>query len=353
MHIILNGRAGIIQALALHDFIRGLRQDGFTVVVEIAGAADRQAAVILAAASERVMTTSSWLRIEEISIALPGNTFEAENEIAFNDRLEAQMRRLLCERSKVTPRMIAARTRLQTWNVSAKQALKLGLIDRISTSRPDWLVRPQLANFEEIPAADSARERLSVACIRKMRAEGMLAELNDSDRECSAPLNGVVRFIDTVTTETANAAKGDLNSALRLSNSDIQLVIDSNGGSCVDGLGFIDLCDQVNALGRPLDTICYGYAASMGGVMLATGRKRKMGKESWLLIHRVSSWFGPTTTAAKLGEKHSTELQRQCFGILAARSKLSAAEILEKCRTHDWWLTAEEALELGFIDEII
>jgi ATP-dependent Clp endopeptidase proteolytic subunit ClpP len=353
MHIIFNGSAGMIQAVAMHDYIRGLRQDGFTVVVEIAGRADRQAALILAAASEKVMTESSWLRIEEVGMGVEGNTFDAENEIAFNDRLEAQMRRLLCEGSKVTPRMVAARTRLKTWNVSAQDALKLGLIHRISTSRPEWLVIAKPTNFEAIPEAETIKQQLSVAAIRKMRAEGMLAELNHRDKECSGLINGVVRYINSVDTTTANVAKGDLNAALRLSSSDIQLVIDCNGGSCTDGLGFIDMCHQVNASGRALDTICYGYAASMGGVMLSSGRKRKMGKESWLLIHRVSSWFGPTTTGAKLSKQHCTELQLQCFGMLAARSKLTAEQILEKCKTHDWWLTAEEALKYGFIDEIV
>jgi ATP-dependent Clp protease protease subunit len=90
----------------------------------------------------------------------------------------------------------------------------------------------------------------------------------------------------------------------------------------------------------------------MGGVMLQVGKKRTMGKNAWLLIHRVSSWFEGGTTKVKLDHEDCMKLQRQCFELLASRSVFTADQILAKCRDHDWWITAEEALAYGFIDEI-
>ncbi|MBU6454560.1 MAG: ATP-dependent Clp protease proteolytic subunit [Cyanobacteria bacterium REEB67] len=352
MHIILNGTAGIINALALFDYIRWLKLDGFDITIELAGRANRQSALVLAAGSHRVMTESSWLQIDEVSMGTAGNTFEAENHIEWNKRLEAQLRRNLAAGSKTTTRKVAASTRLKGWNVSSGEALALGLVDEVSKARPQRLLQPLHLGFEPLPQAQNEKEALTVATIRKMRAEGALLELENFDAACSAARNGIVRFIDTVTTATVGKAKIDLEAALRLSSADITLLIHSNGGSVTDGLGFIDMARQVNASGRVLNTECLGYAASMGGVMLQCGKKRTMGREAWLLIHKVSSWFGDKTSEAKLSYDYCMQLQKQCFGILAERSVFTADEVAEKCRDHDWWLSAEEALKYGFIDAI-
>lgn len=352
MHIIFNGHARMMQACALHDYIRWIEMDGFEVTFEIAGRASGQAALIQAAAKHRSMTHASWLNLEEIPFDLAGNTHLADNEIEWNDRLEAQQRRILAERSTVSTRQIAGRLRLKGWNLDGNAALAAGFIDEVTTARPEILTRVVGARFGALPQATSMKERLTIATIRKMRAESVLFGLRNRDRECNALNNGVVRFIDTVTSESVNKAKCDLDAALRLSTSDISLLIDSNGGSCTDGLGFINLCEQIRTSPRVINTECIGYAASMGGVMLQCGKKRTMGKNSWLLIHRVSSWWGDTTSQAKLGKAYSDALQRQCFEILASRSVFTADEILERCRDKDWWLTAEEALKYGFIDEI-
>jgi len=354
MHIVFNGRAGFFGSVAMHDFIRGLRLDGFTITVEIAGRAAGQSALIVAAADHGLMTRSSWLQIDEVSLNRDGNTFDADNEIDFNDRLDLQLRSMLCERSKaLTNRKIAARTHLRTWMVSSTEALAAGLIDDISEARPDILAKPTASPFTEaLPAAETTKQELTLAYIRKMRAEAYLFNLQNRDRHCNALNNGVVNFIDTVTTEVVNKAKIDLDSALRSSNSDLTLRIYSNGGSVIDGAGFIDLCDLIRASGRIINTDCIGYAASMAGVMLQCGNVRTMGKNSWLLIHRVGSWFGPKTSEAKLEKAFCDRLQRRSFEILASRSIFTANEILERCREKDWWINAEDALKYGFIDKI-
>jgi ATP-dependent Clp protease protease subunit len=355
MYIVFNGYGRLILALAIFDFIRELKADGFTVTVEVAGQAYEHAAILLAAASKRVMTPSSWLSYEELPIGVAGNTFDAENRIEWNNRLEAQQRRLVAERSRVKPRKFAAATRLKNWYVGAEEALSLGLVDEISSARPERTMHPIGWNFPDIPKLPenpTLKQQIAYEAVRKMRAEAALSHLKKWDVYASASRNGIVRFMDPVNTTSVGKAKIELENTLRLTNGDVNLVITSPGGSVTDGLGFIDMARQVNASGRTLNTHVLGYAASMGGVMLQCGKTRSMGRESWLLIHRVSSWYGDTTTKAKLNYERGTNVQRQCFGILAERSVFSAEEVLEKCRDHDWWLSAEEALKYGFIDEI-
>ena len=348
MHIVFNGSGSMIQAVALFDYLRWLKMEGFKITVEIAGRAGTQSALVLAAGDHRMMTPSSWLQIEEMAIGVQGSTFDGGNRLEWNKRLEAQMRRLLSVRGKLTPRQIANRTHLKSWNVTAEEALALGLSDEISTRREARLISISQTNLGGTPPAETAKQKKSVANIRKVRAEAALATLKLMDREATAANNGVVRFINTVNTTSVGKAKNDLVVALRQSDKDINLLINSNGGSVTDGLGFIDMCRQVKDSGRTINSEVIGYAASMGGVMLQCGKTRTMGRESWLLIHRVSSWFGNSTSDAQLSHDYCMQLQKQCFGILAERSVFTADEVQAHCHDQDWWLTAAEALKYGF-----
>lgn len=351
VHIVLNCYSrGLIQPLAVHDMLRWLKLDGIDVTVEVAGSANGQAAVILAAANHRLMTERSWLNIYEVPGWVDGSTYGAETELAWLKRLQSQQRDLLST-DKLNRRQLASRSKLKPLHLDSYSAVRLGLADEVASLRTPRLITPiGIAPFEgEI---DGLKDRLKAAEIRKMEAEGEIEEMNIRDRVNNASRNGVVRFINTVNTVTAAKAKADLTDAVRLSDSDITLLINSNGGSCIDGFGFIDMCKQVKESGRVLNTEVLGYAASMGGVMLQLGVKRTMGKNAWLLIHRVSNWFEGTTSEIRLTLEHSMDIQRQCFELLASRSVFTADEILDRCRTADWWLNADEALKYGFIDEI-
>jgi ATP-dependent protease ClpP protease subunit len=241
--------------LALHDQIRWLRQDGFHVTVEVAGSADKHAILILQAANKRLMTKRSWLDIQEVAFGeWDGSTFLSENELAWMQQLEAQQRGILMERSILTESQIKARIRLKTHRVSAQEALNLGLIDEISAARTKRDVAAIPCKVCDLPEPTTAKQRKSVAEIRKMRAEAELQKLKDRERESSAAHNGVVRFINEVDTDTVAQAKADLAEALKLSPSPIELLIDSNGGSCTDGFGFIDICEQTANSGRELNT---------------------------------------------------------------------------------------------------
>ena len=93
-------------------------------------------------------------------------------------------------------------------------------------------------------------------------------------------------------------------------------------------------------------------AASMGGVLLQAGTRRIMAPQSSLLIHEAqfntSGSFGQVEDQVDYVKK----LQERILDILAERSTLSKRQIKTRWLRKNWWLMADEALELGFVDAI-
>jgi ATP-dependent Clp endopeptidase proteolytic subunit ClpP len=126
----------------------------------------------------------------------------------------------------------------------------------------------------------------------------------------------------------------------------------SGGGSVIHGLALYDYIQELKARGHHITTVGLGMAASMGGILLQAGNVRVMTSNSWLLIHEVSSG-----TVGKFSEIEDEvaflkRLQRQLVAILASRSTLTQRQIMNRWTRKDWWLDAQEALVLGFIDEV-
>jgi ATP-dependent protease ClpP protease subunit len=89
----------------------------------------------------------------------------------------------------------------------------------------------------------------------------------------------------------------------------------------------------------------------MAGILLQAGDVRIMGKESWLLIHQVS--FGASGSFGEVEDttKWVDRIQDRVLDIFASRSKMSKAQIKRKWNRTDWWISSDEALKLGFVDE--
>lgn len=135
--------------------------------------------------------------------------------------------------------------------------------------------------------------------------------------------------------------------------SPIQIIINSPGGSAVEGLALFDYIQVLRRQGHVVTTTALGMAASMGGILLQAGDKRTMGREAYLLIHEVA--FG---AGGKIGDVEDTvefgrKMANRILNIFAHRSKLTAAQIKKRWDRKDWWLTSNEALEFGFVDEVI
>ena len=134
----------------------------------------------------------------------------------------------------------------------------------------------------------------------------------------------------------------------------IRFILNSPGGSIMDGLMIFDTLLGIREAGIPVETGCYGIAASMGGVLLQAGDHRWMGRNAWLMIHNAAFGVQGKTYMVEDELELSERLEEQIKEIYEVRSggRLTGAKIEEEWYRKDWWLSAPEALKLGAIDEI-
>lgn len=132
----------------------------------------------------------------------------------------------------------------------------------------------------------------------------------------------------------------------------MEIVFNSPGGSIIDGMALFDFIRMLRAQGHNITTSALGMAASMAGILLQAGDKRVMGKEAWLLIHEASFM-----ALGKTGEVEDTfewikRIQDRILDIFSERSKMSRSQIKKRWTRKDWWISSDEALEFGFVDEV-
>ena len=134
---------------------------------------------------------------------------------------------------------------------------------------------------------------------------------------------------------------------------DIQLYINSPGGSVSAGFGIYDTMQYIKC---DVSTICCGMAASMGAFLLAGGTKGKRMAlpNAEIMIHQPMGGMpgGSQTSDMEITTKHILRTKRKINEILADATG-KTVEMLEKDTDRDNWLSAQEALEYGLIDSII
>jgi len=134
-------------------------------------------------------------------------------------------------------------------------------------------------------------------------------------------------------------------------NRDITMHIDSPGGSVKSGLSMVDVMRYIKS---DVATINTGMAASMGSILLSSGTKGKRSSLNFskVMIHQVSSGAQGHVEDNRISQMESEKYNYILFKMLAENSGKSFDEVLESAR-RDKWLTSQEALDFGFIDEII
>ena len=132
---------------------------------------------------------------------------------------------------------------------------------------------------------------------------------------------------------------------------DIQMYINSPGGSVYAGLGIYDTMQFVSP---DISTICTGIAASMGAVLMAAGEKGKRSalKHARIMIHQPSGAIGGQASDIQITAKEIRKIKNELDEILAFHSGKEAA-IIAHDRDRDFWMTAQEAKEYGLIDEVL
>jgi ATP-dependent Clp protease protease subunit len=135
------------------------------------------------------------------------------------------------------------------------------------------------------------------------------------------------------------------------SGKDIQIYLNSPGGSVSAGLG---IYDTMQIISSDVATICTGMAASMGAVLLAAGKngKRSALPHSKIMIHQPMGGAEGQASDIEIVAKEIVKTKHELYSILSHHTGHSIKKI-EKDSDRDYWMTADEALEYHMIDEIM
>ena len=132
---------------------------------------------------------------------------------------------------------------------------------------------------------------------------------------------------------------------------DITMHIDSPGGSVKSGLSMVDVMDYIKADIRTVNT---GMAASMGSILLGAGTKGKRSslKHSTTMLHQSSGGFSGNIQDAEVDWAEWQKVNHELFVLLSKYCGKKPDQV-KKDATRDFWLSAEEAVKYGIIDEIV
>ena len=165
----------------------------------------------------------------------------------------------------------------------------------------------------------------------------------------------IIFLADQVTDATASLVVAQLlYLEARDPDKDIQLYIDSPGGSITAGMAIYDTMQYIKC---DVSTICIGMAASMGAFLLAAGEKGKRFAlpNSEVMIHQpliAGGGLSGQTTDIKIYTDHLVNTKKKMNEILAERTGQTYEKLCEDTE-RDNFMTAQEAKEYGLIDEVI
>lgn len=165
----------------------------------------------------------------------------------------------------------------------------------------------------------------------------------------------IIFLADQVTDATASLVVAQLlYLEAKDPDKDIQLYIDSPGGSITAGMAIYDTMQYIKC---DVSTICIGMAASMGAFLLAAGEKGKRFAlpNSEVMIHQpliAGGGLSGQTTDIKIYTDHLVNKKKKMNEILAERTGQTYEKLCEDTE-RDNFMTAQEAKEYGLIDEVI
>jgi len=132
---------------------------------------------------------------------------------------------------------------------------------------------------------------------------------------------------------------------------DIQIYLNSPGGSVHAGLGIYDTMQYIQP---DVATICTGMAASMGAVLLCAGAdgKRSALKHSRVMIHQPLGGAQGQASDIEITVREIQKLKKELYDIIAVHSKQDYEKVWADS-DRDYWMTAQEAKDYGMVDEVL
>ena len=132
---------------------------------------------------------------------------------------------------------------------------------------------------------------------------------------------------------------------------DIQIYLNSPGGSVYAGLGIYDTIQYIKP---DVATICTGMAASMGAVLMCAGAegKRSILKHARVMIHQPLGGAQGQASDIEITAREIQKLKKELYDIIALHSHQTYDKVWADS-DRDYWMTAEEAKAYGMVDEVL
>lgn len=161
----------------------------------------------------------------------------------------------------------------------------------------------------------------------------------------------IVFIYDEINDVTANIVISELLYLDSLSHEDIQLYINSPGGSVTSGLAIMD---TMNYIKSDVATIAVGMAASMGAFLLSCGKKGKRYAlpNAEIMIHQPLGGASGQATDVKIAAERIIKMKEKLNAMLAKNTGNSMKKI-SKDTERDFYLDAKDALKYGIIDKVL
>lgn len=156
---------------------------------------------------------------------------------------------------------------------------------------------------------------------------------------------------DEITDNSANIIISELLYLDSINHNDINIYINSPGGSVTAGMA---IYDTMNFIKSDVSTICVGMAASMAAFLLSSGKKGKRYslKNAEVMIHQPLGGAQGQATEIKIAAERILRIKDKMNKILARNTNKDVKEI-EKDTERDYFMTSDEALSYGIIDKIL
>lgn len=163
--------------------------------------------------------------------------------------------------------------------------------------------------------------------------------------------NRVIHLVGEVTDEMAASIVAQLLYLSSEGPEDIQLYINSPGGSVTAGMAVYDTMQYIKP---DVSTVCVGHAASMGAMILSGGTKgkRMILPHAEVMIHQPSGGIQGQATELEIAAEHIRRTKEMLNELLAQNCGKSLEEV-KKDTDRDYWMSAEEAVGYGIVDYIL
>ena len=208
----------------------------------------------------------------------------------------------------------------------------------------------RLAEAEAAKAEAEAEKARAEAGRHKVLAEKASLEVAELQMTHE---NHVYRFDGEVSKASSSTCLKTLTQWSRCDpGCDIEIVISSGGGGIIPGFELFDFIQDLRNKGHTITTGSLGMAASMAGILLQAGSVRWLGHQSWMMIHRAAFGAFGKTYEVEDEVEFVKRVEARILDIFTARSDLTTRKIKRNWDRKDWWISSDQALKLGLIDEV-